>query len=129
MSLTFVCAPVEVGEEMAAALPVSLQPPLSYKIPQQMDFKGVFVAFKAANKWAALKQTGWPIRWCLGPAPQGIDRRRSVGLMTVEASRQNVVPKDTKGEKRFLRRAHAANPNDAATGGADLRIFFPRSAC
>lgn len=40
MSLTFVFAPVEVREEMAAALPVSLQPPLSYKIPNKWTLKG-----------------------------------------------------------------------------------------
>lgn len=39
MSLTLVFAPVEVLQEMAAALPASPQPPLSYKISQQTDFK------------------------------------------------------------------------------------------
>lgn len=49
MSLTFVFAPVEVREEMAAALPVSLQPPLSYKIANKRTLKVLFVV--AANKW------------------------------------------------------------------------------
>lgn len=45
MSLTFVFAPVEVHEEMAAALPVSLQPPLSYKIANKWTLKGFFLWF------------------------------------------------------------------------------------
>lgn len=44
MSLTLVFAPVEVLEEMAAALPVSLHP-LSYKIRQQTDFNVFFCVF------------------------------------------------------------------------------------
>lgn len=39
MSLTLVFAPVEVLQEMAAPLPVSPQPLLSYKISQQTHFK------------------------------------------------------------------------------------------
>lgn len=109
MSLTFVFAPVEVREEMAAALPVSLQPPLSYKIANKWTLKGFFLWFLRLPRqsgqrvgaggavfiWGGGLRKGledvagdgrrWPIRWCLGPASQGFDRRRSVGLMTVEA--------------------------------------------
>lgn len=52
MSLTLVFAPVEVLEEMAAALPVSLHP-LSYKIRQQTDFNVFFVVFLGSHARAA----------------------------------------------------------------------------
>lgn len=158
MSLTFVFAPVEVREEMAAALPVSLQPPLSYKIANKWTLKGFFVVFKAATperptsggQWSCIYLGGgglrkgledvagdgrrWPIRWCLGPASQGFDRRRSVGLMTVEAFRTKSGAKRRRQRQREKRGFYRRFMRRIPTSAADLRPLgftagFPSVCC